>query len=264
MIFKSSQTLAQEIFSPHHSLQHDRGFVLVRHVSKPAKSSRTFPRIPLAKLSIILLLGLFSVQSYYLIKDWSAPAPMLDPLASSSESLYLLDQAKLHVTETDAFELKVRAVSERLEIAPEWLMAAMYTESRFNPAIKNRKGSGATGLIQFMVPAVKDLNRRLGTKYYMSDIQAMSALDQLDLVEAYLETIQERYREFHSLTDVYLAILYPKGLEFGPNQALFSNPTRAYRQNSGLDENKDGHVTPSDIDARMARIFPTAAAIATK
>ncbi|MEO1450639.1 MAG: transglycosylase SLT domain-containing protein, partial [Bacteroidota bacterium] len=208
------------------------------------------------------LLGLFSVQSYYIVQDWFTPAPVLDPLASPGESLYLIDQAKVHVRESDEFETKVRAVADRLNIAPEWLMAAIYTESKFDPSVKNHKGSGATGLIQFMVPAVKDLNRRLGTKYYMSDIQAMSATDQLDLVEAYLETIQERYRDFHSLTDVYLAILYPKGLEFGQDEAFFSTPTRAYRQNSGLDENRDGHVTRSDIDARMARIFPTAAAIA--
>ena len=170
----------------------------------------------------------------------------------------MLSEAGQHITDVDAFEEKVKIVASNLDIPPEWLMAVMYSESRFNPSVRNHRGSGATGLIQFMVPAVKDLNRRLGTRFYMHDIRQMSANEQMDLVQEYLQTMRERYRDFESLTDLYLAILYPKALEKEGNYIMYSRPSRMYAQNIGLDENKDGSVSVSDIDQRMKRIFPVA------
>ncbi|MCB0842252.1 MAG: hypothetical protein KDE26_03185, partial [Bacteroidetes bacterium] len=55
-----------------------------------------------------------------------------------------------------------------------------------------------------------------------------------------------------------LAILYPKALGQHHCYTMYSKPTKMYRQNSGLDENKDGSVTVCDIDERMQRLFPTA------
>jgi len=174
------------------------------------------------------------------------------------ESLYLIEKAAHHISDVNTFAYKVRQVSLDLDVPPEWLMAVMYAESKFDPAIQNLRGSGATGLIQFMVPAVQDLNDRLGTKYYMSDIRRMPAHDQLDLVYEYLQTVRERYGEYRSLTDLYLGILYPKAIGQDFCYALYVRGSRAYRQNRGLDENKDGIVTVSDIDQRLKRIFPQA------
>ncbi|MEO1448552.1 MAG: hypothetical protein AAFV07_03440, partial [Bacteroidota bacterium] len=39
---------------------------------------------------------------------------------------------------------------------------------------------------------------------------------------------------------------------------LYASPAQAYKQNSGLDENKDGRVTVSDIDRRMQRLYAPA------
>ncbi|MEM9985021.1 MAG: transglycosylase SLT domain-containing protein [Bacteroidota bacterium] len=175
-----------------------------------------------------------------------------------NESLYLIEKAANYIRDVDGFESKVRAVANELDIPPEWLMAVMYMESKFDPSIQNLRGSGATGLIQFMVPAVKDLNARLGTKYYMSDIRKMSAEKQLHLVKEYLQTVRERYGEYRSLTDLYLGILYPKAMNQEYCYALFAHGTRSYKLNRGLDENRDGVVTNSDIDRRMQRMFPVA------
>ena len=172
--------------------------------------------------------------------------------------LYLIEEASEYVEDAQSFESKVRWVAWSLDVPPEWLMAVMYSESRFDSQVKNFKGSGATGLIQFMVPAVKDLNARMGTKFKLSDVQAMTPIHQLDLVHEYLQTMRERYRNYESLTDLYLAILYPKALEGSLSYILYAKPSRAYRQNSGLDENKDGKVTASDIDQRMQRLYPDA------
>jgi hypothetical protein len=74
-----------------------------------------------------------------------------------------------------------------------------------------------------------------------------------------LQTVRERYGEFENLTDLYLAILFPKAIEAEEScYALYAKPEKAYMQNAGLDENKDGRVTINDIDRRMKRMFPTA------
>ncbi|TAE50893.1 MAG: hypothetical protein EAZ89_11180 [Bacteroidetes bacterium] len=172
--------------------------------------------------------------------------------------LYLIEEAAQYVRNIPAFEAKVRESATALDVPPEWLMAVMYHESHFNPTALNQKGSGATGLIQFMVPAVRDLNDRLGTQYYMSDVRKMSAVNQLELVREYLQTTRERYGEYHSLTDLYLAVLYPRAMGKSDSYVLFSRMSKAYQQNAGMDENGDGRVTVGDVDSRLARMFPIA------
>ena len=60
-----------------------------------------------------------------------------------------MSEAKIHIQDTKAFAKKVQEVSARLEIPPEWLMAVMYVESKFDASVVNYKGSGAVGLIQY-------------------------------------------------------------------------------------------------------------------
>lgn len=210
-----------------------------------ARNSWKFAGISLGAISCLSLAG-FMLASWGIF-DTPVPKP-----------LYLLDKAGEYIKDTETFEKKVKQVARSLDVPPEWLMAVMYSESRLNPQVRNHKGSGATGLIQFMVPAVKDLNSRLGTTYYMKDIRNMPAHDQMELVYEYLQTVRERYGDYYSLTDLYLAILYPKALAHGASGTLYSKPSLTYYQNIGLDENKDGHVTKKDIDARMMRLFPDA------
>ena len=206
-----------------------------------------------------IIIGLLLLSSN--LTTWWFSNPFL-PIGVSTpappQKLYLIQEASKYIPNIKTFEKKVHTVAESLNIAPEWLMAVMYAESRFNPAVMNRRGSGAVGLIQFMVPAVKDLNNRLGTRLYMKDVRAMTATEQLTLVHAYLQMVRERYGDFESLTDLYLGILYPGALDHDYCHTLFTKPSRAYKQNAGLDENGDGLVTIGDIDKRMKRIFPTA------
>lgn len=197
-----------------------------------------------------------NLMTYLLSSPQADKAEMVS--AIKTESLYLIDKASQYVSDVSVFEFKVREVARNLNIPPEWLMAVMYTESRFDPSVQNFKGSGATGLIQFMVPTVRELNDRMGTEYYMSDIRSMKAEDQMILVQEYLNTIRERYGEFNSLTDLYLGILYPRAIGQDYCYTLFAYPSKKYRQNSGLDENRDHTVTVSDIDLRMKRMFPAA------
>lgn len=171
---------------------------------------------------------------------------------SNSRNLYLLDYAGEHVADVNSFEDKVRFVSRKLEIPPEWLMAVMYSESKFNAQVKNHQGSGATGLIQFMPDTAKDFDMTV------DELRSMKPVDQLDYVYEYLHRVQNRYGNYKSLTDLYLAILYPKALSGDYCYTLYAQPSTSYNQNAGLDENDDGRVTVKDIDKYLQRLFPTA------
>jgi hypothetical protein len=90
-------------------------------------------------------------------------------------------------------------------------------------------------------------------------LKMMNHNEQLEYVYHYLENIRQRHGgKFESLTELYLAILYPKALDGDYCYSLYAQPSVAYKQNAGLDEDKDGRVTVSDIDRRLQRIFPTA------
>lgn len=165
--------------------------------------------------------------------------------------LYLIDKASIYVKNASAFENKVRLVAQKLAIPPEWLMAVMFSESRFDFRALNMKGSGAVGLIQFMPATLAEFKPRLSSEAVMN----MGEVKQLDLVYMYLEQYRQKYGAYKSLTDLYLAILYPKAREYDYCGALYASPTKAYKQNAGLDEDKDGAVRVADIDNRMKRLF---------
>ena len=166
-----------------------------------------------------------------------------------------MDEAQKYIFEAQAFEEKVRHVSEALRIPPEWLMAVMFSESRLQSSVKNFKGSGATGLIQFMPFTA----RELGTT--TSDLQKMTPVRQLDWVHKYIDKVRQQRcgkGTFKSLTHLYMSVLWPRGVNKPMTYVLYRKPSKSYKQNSGLDVNKDGKVTVWDIDQRMKKKFKTA------
>lgn len=153
------------------------------------------------------------------------------------------------------FRDRVRWIAEDLDIGPapgrpepNWLMTCMAWESgrSFRPDVKNMAGSGATGLIQFMPTTA----RALGTS--VEKLAAMSAEDQLNFVWKYFRPYDGRLR---SLADVYMAILWPAAVGKPDSFALFTGGV-AYRQNAGLDVDKDGRVTKAEAAAKVAALLP--------
>lgn len=139
------------------------------------------------------------------------------------------------------FREKVFLIAGDLGVKPDYLMACMAFETgyTFNPAEKNKAGSGATGLIQFM-PATA---RGLGTT--TDALARMSAVAQLDFVAAYFKPYKGRLK---TLSDVYMAILWPAGIGKPENWVLWDKVSRptTYRQNAGLDIDKDGQIRKSE------------------
>lgn len=124
-----------------------------------------------------------------------------------------------------------------------YLMACMAFESgeTFSPSIRNAAGSGAVGLIQFMPATAKGL----GTT--VEALGAMTPEAQLQYVRKYFRPYASRVR---TLSDMYLAILLPKYVGHPENTVLFSGGV-AYRQNSGLDADKDGKITKAEATAKV-------------
>jgi hypothetical protein len=152
------------------------------------------------------------------------------------------------------FRDKVRWIAEDLDIGPaprkpepNWLMACMAWETgrSFRPDVKNLAGSGATGLIQFMPSTA----RGLGTT--VEALARKTAEHQLNEVWKYFEPFKGRLR---SLSDTYMTILWPKGVGEPEDYALFTGGV-AYRQNAGLDINKDGKVTKGEASAKVAAML---------
>lgn len=142
---------------------------------------------------------------------------------------------------SSVFKDRVLWIADALDCDPNHLMACMAWESgeSFSPSKKNMAGSGATGLIQFMPSTAKTL----GTT--TSKLASLTAEDQLRYVYEYFKPFAGR---LNNLGDVYMAILWPKGVGKPDHFVLFDRtktPT-TFRQNAGLDVNHDGLVTRAE------------------
>jgi hypothetical protein len=150
------------------------------------------------------------------------------------------------------FKERVIWCADNLGCDVNYLMACMAWESAesFSASIRNAAGSGATGLIQFMPKTAK----ALGTT--TAKLAAMSPEDQLKYVYYYFKPYAGR---LNNLGDVYMAILWPGGVGQPDHYVLFdkSKAPKTFRQNAGLDLNKDGLVTRAEclvkINEKLAK-----------
>lgn len=151
---------------------------------------------------------------------------------------------------TPAFRAEVFDIGDELRIAPDHIMAVIAFESNrtFSPSVKNLAGSGATGLIQFM-PATAT---GLGTS--VEDLAQMSAVEQLEWVRQYFRPYKHRMK---TLSDVYMAVLWPRAIGKPDDYVLWDKETRpkTYRQNAGLDVNKNGAITKFEAASKVYQML---------
>lgn len=149
---------------------------------------------------------------------------------------------------SQVFKDRIWWIADTLKLDPDFLMSciAFETGRTFSPSVKNMAGSGATGLIQFMPKTAVGL----GTT--TDKLAKMTAEDQLNFVYKYFRPYNGRLK---TLADTYMAILYPKAVGQAEGYALFTDGTTAYRQNAGLDKNKDGKVTKLEAAASVTALY---------
>lgn len=112
-------------------------------------------------------------------------------------------------------------LGRQIDADPAWLANVIQWESRWNPAAYNR-GSGASGLLQFMPATAK----RLGTT--TAEIRGMTAAEQMRFIAAYFRPFSGRLR---SQLDTYMAVFYPAAVGKGPGYRF---PARVEQQNPGI------------------------------
>lgn len=172
-------------------------------------------------------------------QDEAAPKPA----PAQEEQPMVLAWGK-HVS--PAFRAKVYRICDELGWGsehPSWLMACMAFETgrAFRSDTRN-PWSSATGLIQFMAATA----RGLGTS--TRKLAAMDEVAQLDYVRRYFEPYAERIR---SLEDMYMAILWPRGIAKPLEYILWKTGTRAYAVNRGLDKDRDGDVSKAEAAQKV-------------
>lgn len=147
---------------------------------------------------------------------------------------------------SESFRDRIFWCADQLYMDPDYLMSCIAWESAetFSADIRNAAGSGAVGLIQFMPNTAK----ALGTT--TEKLAKMSAEDQINYVFKYFLPYKGRLK---TLSDVYMAILWPKAIGRPESYALWdkaSMPT-TFRQNSGLDVNRNGIITKAEAAGKV-------------
>lgn len=163
--------------------------------------------------------------------------------AVSGRKVPLEEEARsLHGQE---FVNAVYAIESRYKLPKGSLFSIFQAESGMNPAARNRS-SGAVGLIQFM-PSTLANNAAYGG-LSPAQVQAMSALQQLNLVDAFYRSWYNRGKRPRSPEEVYLLTFYPAAVGRPNNFVLGSEVStqRAFavgQANRGFDVDNDGVIS---------------------
>lgn len=169
----------------------------------------------------------------------------LDYIKETSENVKLFTPVEIQADKE--FLNEVTRVANKFEVNPNDLLAVMHFETggSFDPSVKNPR-STATGLIQFL----ESTARGLGTT--TEELSKMSRAEQMAYVEKYLDQWADRIRG-GSIEDLYMAVLRPASAGKDSNSTLFSEGSRAYEVNKGLDANKDGAITKAEAAEPVRR-----------
>jgi len=138
------------------------------------------------------------------------------------------------------FTEELNRVAKKFNINANDLLAVMLVETggTLKPDIRNSK-SGATGLIQFMPSTA------IGLGTTTDDLARMTRAQQMKYVEKYLDN---KLPQGATGGQIYAAVFLPA---FIKEDVLTVRGERYYDANVGLDYDKDGRITRSDLDAHV-------------
>lgn len=157
------------------------------------------------------------------------------------------------------FKAGVLWIEDQLGLNANWLMACMHFETggTFSAKTKNLAGSSGLGLIQFMKSTHAGMLKQYPNLRNLApthaDLAKLSDVQQLSFVYYYFKSFGKRLDDW-SLEDTYMAILYPAAIG---KQLAWAMPwaagSLAYKQNSGLDLNKDEVITKAEACAGVRK-----------
>ena len=144
------------------------------------------------------------------------------------------------------FRRLVALIAQEGGFDPSDLMAVMAFETGRTFSAKARNPiSGATGLLQFIRSTAE------GMGWTLDELAAMSDEEQLRL--AVRKYLQPYYGRCRTLSDLYMAVLWPKAVGQPESFVLFSEGSAAYLQNKGLDVDRDGKITKAEAAAYVEK-----------
>lgn len=140
---------------------------------------------------------------------------------------------------------RVKEIANNINCNYKDILALLNSESGLESTAVNRQ-TGATGLLQFMPKTAYEL----GTT--TEKLLRMSPVEQLNYVEKYFKMVK-KYAGFSSNQklssgDLYALTLLPK---YAKNEVLTEKGRLSYKQNKGLDINKDGKITKTELSKRI-------------
>lgn len=167
---------------------------------------------------------------------------------------------------SDEFYNKIIKISKDIKCDPNDLMGIINLETRgtFSPSEKNPI-SGATGLIQFLPDVTKeeikngipqDMVKRVGKR--ISELEKMSAEEQLDYVEKYLKSHikEKKIKDKIDGATLYSIVFWPKAANKDDSYIIAKQGSRVYEQNPLLDKDKNpksenNTITKRDLGERL-------------
>lgn len=135
---------------------------------------------------------------------------------------------------------EVNRVARNYNIDANDLLGMMQSESGINPQAVNR-GSGATGLIQFMPNTARSLGTTTQALFQMDRAQQMA------YVEKYFESV--RLPRGANAGQLYAAVFLPGRMRQNP---LTTRGEKYYNQNVGLDLDRNGDISQQDLIRRVS------------
>lgn len=145
------------------------------------------------------------------------------------------------------FISKVKEISDKLQISPDWLMAIMYHESGLDSTIQN--SIGATGLIQFM-PATAN-----GLGVSPDVLKRITNVEQLDYVYKYYKPFAGRFKSVYDLfaySFMPIAVGKPDDWVF---QCKGLSAEIIAKQNKIFDTDKNLEITMKEYKAYIRKWF---------
>tara|TARA_R110000851_G_scaffold117849_6_gene244885 strand:+ start:7124 stop:9397 length:2274 start_codon:yes stop_codon:yes gene_type:complete len=144
---------------------------------------------------------------------------------------------------------KINSIATSMGVSSEEILHAIEKETAgsYSPSQKNLAGGSAVGLIQFVGTGTdkgkggKTVN---GTFYKSSELEDMTALEQLDVVEGYF--IENFQKKGGKPGQIYNSIAAPSSVGKPGDKVIYAAGSAAAKQNPGW-QNPDGSVTTDSM-----------------
>lgn len=184
-------------------------------------------------------------------QEWEAKVPALTRLISWGSKV------------DTSFKAGVLWIEEQIGLSADKLMNCMAFETgqTFRADIKNLAGSSGLGLIQFMKATIEGKDGLLAKYPNLKKVAPTHAAlakltptQQLTFVYYYFKAFGSDLSGW-SQEDIYMAILYPKAIGKPLDWVMpWEYGSLAYKQNSGLDIDKDRKITKAEAAYGVTRM----------